>query len=170
MTLGSVSLLVFVFLYVCLIYTFLLGLFVCLLVCFDKVVTLALIFFINGRKWKSLIPLESKTTKCWTFSLTSFLFHKKIATSNSLTIIIALSVQNKKVYTCIIFQELWLKAINFSDIDECARNLSCHVNLNCTNTIGSHVCTCLTGYTWDGRTCSGDFNNFPSIPAIQSEK
>ncbi|RMX43885.1 hypothetical protein pdam_00021080 [Pocillopora damicornis] len=39
-------------------------------------------------------------------------------------------------------------------IDECARNLSCHVNANCTNTIGSHVCTCHTGYTGDGQTCS----------------
>ena len=47
MTLRSVSLLVFVFLYVCLIFTFLLGLFVYLLVCFDKVVTLALIFFLS---------------------------------------------------------------------------------------------------------------------------
>ena len=62
-----------------------------------------------------------------------------------------------------ILQESWLKACHFSDIDECARNLSCHVNANCTNTIGSHVCTCHTGYTGDGQTCSGDFNKFPSM-------
>ena len=62
-----------------------------------------------------------------------------------------------------ILQESWLKARHFSDIDECARNLSCHVNANCTNTIGSHVCTCHTGYTGDGQTCSGDFNKFPSM-------
>ena len=62
-----------------------------------------------------------------------------------------------------ILQESWLKACHFSDIDECARNLSCHVNANCTNTIGSHVCTCHTGYTGDGQTCSGDFDNFPSM-------
>ena len=41
-------------------------------------------------------------------------------------------------------------------------NLSCHVNANCTNTIGSHVCTCHTGYTGDGQTCSSDFDNFSS--------
>ena len=75
----------------------------------------------------------------------------------------ALNVQNKEVYTCIILQESWLKACHFSDIDECARNLSCHVNANCTNTIGSHVCTCHTGYTGDGQTCSSDFDNFPSM-------
>ena len=62
-----------------------------------------------------------------------------------------------------ILQESWLKACHFSDIDECARNLSCHVNANCTNTIGSHVCTCHTGYTGDGQTCSGDFNKFPAM-------
>ena len=62
-----------------------------------------------------------------------------------------------------ILQEPWLKACHFSDIDECARNLSCHVNANCTNTIGSRVCTCHTGYTGDGQTCSGDFNKFPSM-------
>ena len=107
MTLRSVSLLVFVcFLFVCLICTFLLGLFACF---FDKVVTLALIFFINGRKWKFLIPLESRKTKCRTFSLTSFLLYETI--SNSLTTIIAFNVQNKKVYTWIILQELWLKPL-----------------------------------------------------------
>ena len=75
----------------------------------------------------------------------------------------ALNVQNKEVYTCIMLQESWLKACDFSDIDEWARNLSCHVNANCTNTIGSHVCTCHTGYTGDGQTCSSDFDNFPSM-------
>ena len=104
-------------------------------VCFDKVVTLALIFLTNGGKWSQL----------------------KARGRN------ALDAQNKEVYTCIILQESWLKACHFSDIDECARNLSCHVNANCTNTIGSHVCTCHTGYTGDGQTCSGDFDNFPSM-------
>ena len=106
-----------------------------LFVCFDKVVTLALIFFTKKRKWSQL----------------------KVRGRN------ALNTQNKEVYKCIIFQESWLKACHFSDIDEWARNLSCHVNANCTNTIGSHVCTCHTGYTGDGQTCSGDVDNFPSM-------
>ena len=123
--------LVFLFLIVCLICIYLL----CLFVCFDKVVTLALIFLTKKRKWSQL----------------------KARGRN------ALNAQNKEVYTCIILQESWLKACHFSDIDECARNLSCHVNANCTNTIGSHVCTCHTGYTGDGQTCSSDFDNFPSM-------
>ena len=71
----------------------------------------------------------------------------------------ALNVQHKEIYICIILPE----AFDVSDIDQCARNLSCHANANCTNTIGSHVCTCHTGYTGDGQTCSGDFNKFPSM-------
>ena len=126
-----IYLLVFLFLTVCLIFAYLL----CLFVCFDKVVTLALIFLTNGKKWSQL----------------------KARGRN------ALNAQNKEIYTCIILQESWLKACHFSDIDECARNLSCHVNANCTNTIGSHVCTCHTGYTGDGQTCSGDFDNFSSV-------
>ena len=123
--------LVFLFLIVWVICTYLL----CLFVCFNKVVTLALIFLTNGRKWSQL----------------------KARGRN------ALNAQNKEIYTCIILQESWLKVCYFSDIDECARNLSCHVNANCTNTIGSHVCTCHTGYTGDGQTCSGDFDNFSSM-------
>ena len=93
----------FLFLIVCLICIYLL----CLFVCFDKVVTLALIFLTKKRKWSQL----------------------KARGRN------ALNAQNKEVYKCIILQESWLKACHFSDIDECARNLSCHVNANCTNTL-----------------------------------
>ena len=71
----------------------------------------------------------------------------------------SLNVQNKESYICIILPE----AFDVSDIDQSARNLSCHANANCTNTIGSHVCTCHTGYTGDGQTCLGDFNKFPSM-------
>ena len=127
----------FLFLTVCLFCTYLL----CLFVCFDKVVTLALIFFTKKRKWSQL----------------------KARGRN------ALNAQNKEVYTCIILQESWLKACHFSDIDECARNLSCHVNANCTNTIGSHVCTCHTGYTGDGQTCSGGLISFLQSQLFKAE-
>ena len=42
------------------------------------------------------------------------------------------------------------------DIDEC-RNGShdCDVNANCTNTNGSHSCTCKVGYTGKGESCQG---------------
>ena len=44
------------------------------------------------------------------------------------------------------------------DINECEENpSSCDVNANCTNTDGSYDCTCKTGYTGDGKSCSGKY-------------
>ena len=62
-----------------------------------------------------------------------------------------------------------LKACQISDIDECGKNLSCHVNANCTNNIGSHVCTCHTGYTGDGQTCSGGLTSFLQSQIFKAE-
>ena len=46
------------------------------------------------------------------------------------------------------------------DMDECKLNISnCHVNANCTNTYGSYKCTCKVGYTGDGHSCSGNFDD-----------
>ena len=45
------------------------------------------------------------------------------------------------------------------DIDECADPLlnDCHVNADCTNTIGSYQCKCKTGFSGDGKiNCSQD--------------
>ena len=40
------------------------------------------------------------------------------------------------------------------DIDECLSNSrACDVTANCTNTDGSHNCTCKEGYTGDGQSC-----------------
>ena len=42
------------------------------------------------------------------------------------------------------------------DIDECLdRSHACDVTANCTNTDGSHNCTCKEGYTGDGHSCQG---------------
>ena len=43
-----------------------------------------------------------------------------------------------------------------ADIPECERGLDgCDPNATCTNTIGSYVCNCNTGFTGDGFTCPG---------------
>ena len=43
-----------------------------------------------------------------------------------------------------------------ADIDECIASPSvCHVNAQCTNTIGSYRCACNPGYTGNGNRCTG---------------
>ena len=43
-----------------------------------------------------------------------------------------------------------------ADINECEFELhTCHVNANCTDTIGSFKCTCGKGFEGDGFTCTG---------------
>ena len=45
---------------------------------------------------------------------------------------------------------------SYLDIDECITgNHDCHVNATCTNTVGSHNCTCKEGYTGNGGSCAG---------------
>ena len=67
------------------------------------------------------------------------------------------------------------------DIDECSNGShDCDVNANCTNTNGSHSCTCKEGYTGKGESCQGKIrldlkkkkqNNCSSlIIALLSEK
>ena len=40
------------------------------------------------------------------------------------------------------------------DIDECMDTI-CHTNGTCSNTIGSYSCACNSGYTGDGKDCTG---------------
>ena len=41
-----------------------------------------------------------------------------------------------------------------ADIDECLNaSHNCDERANCTNTIGSYLCSCEQGYEGDGRTC-----------------
>lgn len=47
-------------------------------------------------------------------------------------------------------------AFFFSDINECTSNTnSCYANATCQNTIGSHYCACMSGYTGNGQNCIG---------------
>ena len=44
----------------------------------------------------------------------------------------------------------------FSDIDECSIGThGCSAAAECDNIEGSYMCSCLTGYTGDGRVCEG---------------
>ena len=48
----------------------------------------------------------------------------------------------------------------FIDIDECSTNShSCDVNAVCYDTEGSYMCTCNSGYSGDGKACSGKLNS-----------
>ncbi len=48
------------------------------------------------------------------------------------------------------------------DVDECVLDPdSCHPNATCTNTLGSFVCNCITGFAGDGMNCT-DINECAS--------
>ena len=54
---------------------------------------------------------------------------------------------------------------SFSDIDECATGEhTCDLNADCSNINGSFTCSCISGYSGDGMTCSGQiiFSNYVS--------
>lgn len=45
----------------------------------------------------------------------------------------------------------------YTDIDECAQNVDdCSGGARCNNLVGSFECLCPSGFTGDGRTCTGD--------------
>lgn len=47
--------------------------------------------------------------------------------------------------------------LHFSDIDECAEGShKCDVHATCTNTVGSHECTCNLSHTGNGTFCRGE--------------
>ena len=49
----------------------------------------------------------------------------------------------------------------YADVDECVTpEHDCHENANCTNSIGSYYCTCITGYTGNGTLCEGMAQTF----------
>lgn len=55
----------------------------------------------------------------------------------------------------------FLYVYDLIDVDECKGNYPCHKNASCTNTIGSHVCKCDSGFTGNGRDCAGESGSFP---------
>ena len=47
--------------------------------------------------------------------------------------------------------------VPIADVNECSNpeTNECDSNAVCTNTEGSYVCRCLSGYQGDGRNCTG---------------
>ena len=81
------------------------------------------------------------------------------------------------IFLCLLFYFLFFMFIilffifyvyDFTDIDECKGNRSCHVNATCVNTIGSHVCQCHAGYTGNGRNCTGESNIFATCTIFRA--
>jgi len=55
----------------------------------------------------------------------------------------------KLIYCLVVESQL-------TDINECAVNgVACGSNSGCNNTIGSYVCSCNVGFTWNGTQCIG---------------
>lgn len=56
-------------------------------------------------------------------------------------------------------QHFCLFATVVLDVNECATGQQeCSEFARCVNTIGSHSCFCLSGFTGDGKNCSGKYN------------
>ena len=48
---------------------------------------------------------------------------------------------------------------DFIDVDECMTgNHNCHADAECHNTMGSHTCQCVEGFTGTGFECDGGQN------------
>ena len=64
------------------------------------------------------------------------------------------SKQNNPAQKSIVFTLIII------DIDECvsAETNECDPNALCTNTDGSYICRCLSGYQGDGRNCTGKYS------------
>ena len=58
------------------------------------------------------------------------------------------------IWQCYSSEVLCLNVL--ADVDECAQGRdSCSSLAECTNTVGSYECDCVTGYQGDGRSCTG---------------
>ena len=65
------------------------------------------------------------------------------------------------------FKITFYTTLTLLDIDECSKGShDCDVNANCTNTNGSHSCTCKEGYTGKGESCRGKIRLWFSRPDL----
>ena len=59
--------------------------------------------------------------------------------------------------------------MELADINECESN-PCDNSINCTNTPGSYVCNCSTGYKGNGTNCQGTISECIQFPTLPSKK
>ena len=62
------------------------------------------------------------------------------------------------VHKYITLKRLMFDSFVFLDYDECDENTNqCDANAYCVNTVGSYTCQCQSGFSGDGRVCTGIF-------------
>ena len=64
-----------------------------------------------------------------------------------------LNIVNSIVWTTVSAFSFYI-----ADVDECADPTlnNCDADAACTNTVGSFICACNSGFSGDGTTCSGN--------------
>ena len=65
--------------------------------------------------------------------------------------------------------ELFIQTISFVlylDIDECSTANTCPANSTCSNTVGSFMCSCDSGFVKNGDLCAGNNNNNNNIEVL----
>ena len=55
-----------------------------------------------------------------------------------------------------------------TDVNECEEGThSCHDNATCTNTIGSYSCSCVDGFSGDGKQCRGTNTSLWGLSSVE---
>ena len=62
------------------------------------------------------------------------------------------------LFVCILISAIFNEPL--LDIDECQpSNADCHSNATCSNTVGSYFCSCIGGFSGDGKiNCASRFS------------
>ena len=71
-------------------------------------------------------------------------------------IIVKNRILKSSLFVYLFFMFALFYFVILPDINECTNKTdNCHKNADCTNTVGSFTCACKTGYSGDGKTCTG---------------
>ena len=105
------------------------------------------------------LVLEAKENNYYTMLCRYFWLSDKNKINQNKSSSTSLPTINHHQPTSSSWSSLWswsLQTLLFTDVDECSDKIHvCDVNAKCTNTNGSHNCTCTDGYIGDGKSCQG---------------